>query len=77
MKDYIKIDWNKTKPYHYGMYKGECLDGTKCVIDVDWKIKVFNDNGDQIGTDAIKYWFCKEYHIASLVYDLERLSNEQ
>jgi hypothetical protein len=68
---HIAISWYTLKPFHYGTYKGRLKKGYRpCTIDVDWKIKVFNEHSEQVGTDEVAYWLCDVNHILALANQL-------
>jgi hypothetical protein len=68
---HIAIPWNCCQPYHYGEYKGRLKNGSDCKIDVDWKVKVYNTEGEQVGTDLISFWLCDIANVKSLIEELE------
>jgi hypothetical protein len=73
---HIAISWDFCKPFHYGTYKGRLKNGNRpCTIDIDWKIKVFNENNDQVGSDEIAYWLCDANHIMNFINYIESSHN--
>jgi hypothetical protein len=69
---HIAIPWDYCKPFCYGKYDGKLKKGNRpCTIDVDWKIKVFNELNEQVGTDEISYWLCDSNHVRSIIDSLE------
>jgi hypothetical protein len=69
---HIAVPWDYGIPCFYGLYKGKLKDGNECTIDVDYKIKVFNEYGEQIGTDTIAYWLCDVNHVKALIDVFEK-----
>ena len=70
---HIAVPWNTCTPYHYGEYKGRLKKGNRpCTIDVDWKIKVFNEHSEQVGTDEISYWLCNVNHIKEIIDNIHK-----
>jgi len=73
---HLLIAWSYIQPFHYGTYKGRLKKGNRpCTIDVDWKIKVFNEHSEQVGTDEISYWLCDVGHIKGLLEELANIKH--
>lgn len=73
---HIPISWSYAQPFHYGTYKGTLKNGNRpCTIDVDWKIKVFNEHSEQVGTDEIAYWLCDANHVKAFLDELDNIKN--
>lgn len=71
----LEVPWDFCIPYYYGEYEGILKDGSPCRIDVDWKIRAFNAQKEQVGTDQIRSWFATPQTIKSLTDELEHKSN--
>lgn len=64
---HIAVSWENTIPPIYGTYKGMMKNGKPCSIEVDWKIKAYDEELNQVGTDQIKFWLCDVNHIKTLI----------
>jgi hypothetical protein len=69
---HIAVSWDYCTPYVYGVYSGLLKNGKVCTIDVDWKIKVKDLDGNMAGTDEIQYWLCSASHIKDLIDALHK-----
>ena len=73
---HLQIAWVYCQPFHYGTYKGRTKNGNRpCTIDVDCKIKVFNERSEQIGTDEVSYWLCDVNHVKAILLEFENLKH--
>lgn len=64
---HLAVSWDCCKPFMYGLYEGKLLDGTECNIDVDYYTRVYKPNGEQVGTDQIRYWYCDVIDLKSIL----------
>ena len=46
-------------------------------IEVDWKIKVYTESGEWVGTDQIEYWLCDAGNVKSLVHELKSWTDQE
>lgn len=75
----IEVSWDECIPFFYGQYEGTLKSGKPCIIDVDWKIKVYKAKGEnllfktdeQVGTDQIRSWFCTTENVKSMIKQLQ------
>ena len=72
---HLAISWDYAQPYFYGKYDGKLKDGRECKIEIDWNAKAFTLEGEQVGTDQIKYWLCDSTHAKSLLDNVDPTPN--
>lgn len=68
----VAIPWDYCTPFFYGEYEGRLINGKSCKIDVDSKIKVYDDEGGWHGTDEIDIWYCYVNDIKSMLEHIEQ-----
>lgn len=44
----LEVNWDYCQPYFYGEYKGILKNGEPCIIDFNWKIKVYKTDGNKV-----------------------------
>jgi hypothetical protein len=64
------ILWSEARPFFYGIYTGITIDGEKCKIDYDYKVKAYTKSG-QIGTDKILCWHFRVKHFEAMYNELD------
>ena len=67
----IAIPWDYCIPFFYGEYEGRLINGEDCKIDVDSKIRVYDNGGKQVGTDQVHLWYGNASHIKQLIENIE------
>lgn len=68
----IAVPWSYCQPFFYGEYEGRLVNGKDCKIQVDWKIRVYDSQNNQCGSDEVHIWYCDATHVKNLMDILER-----